>query len=445
MKSENQIKQLANDIRIKPDAVVDERVLAFAEAILAKSTKNQDVIQLRRLSIRRKTMKSPITKLVTAAIVVIACVIGLSMWKSTESGVALADVLTSIDQVTGYMYQMSSTKTTEQGNSTNSTSTVLFSREHGVKTITKYIDPNTSKIIRQDKYWLVGQKPVTLIIVDHNKKTHLSMNYEVGVSEKRVGEEYDDPRTIIKQFLNCDHSSLGQSVVYGVTVEGFQTTDPAYNYEGGFGGQTRLFVAIPEKVDVKIWVDVKTFLPVRVEEEIVTKAGTLNHHVNYDFRWNVLVNASDFEPDIPSDYTNPTGDISFPAITEETAIKGLRLFAELAKHYPANPSTNKWKFDEQVGKLMGYNSWKNLSDDEKTKRNNDVLAPMTAFNWFYCDLVRNKKNPAYYGETVEPGDADKVLLRWRLDEGQYRVIFGDLMAKTVTAEELDKLEKHSSM
>jgi hypothetical protein len=34
-----------------------------------------------------------------------------------------------------------------------------------------------------------------------------------------------------------------------------------------------------------------------------------------------------------------------------------------------------------------------------------------------------------------------VLLRWRLDEGQYRVIFGDLNARTVTPEELARLEQ----
>jgi hypothetical protein len=33
--------RLTKDIQIKPDAVVDERVLTYAETILAKSTKNQ--------------------------------------------------------------------------------------------------------------------------------------------------------------------------------------------------------------------------------------------------------------------------------------------------------------------------------------------------------------------------------------------------------------------
>jgi len=43
--------------------------------------------------------------------------------------------------------------------------------------------------------------------------------------------------------------------------------------------------------------------------------------------------------------------------------------------------------------------------------------------------------------TVTPKDADKVLLRWKVSDNEYRVIFGDLRAKTVTAEQLTELEK----
>jgi hypothetical protein len=47
---------------------------------------------------------------------------------------------------------------------------------------------------------------------------------------------------------------------------------------------------------------------------------------------------------------------------------------------------------------------------------------------------------AYYGKTVGPSDKDKVLFRWKLDDGRYQVIFGDLRAETVTAERLHELE-----
>jgi hypothetical protein len=87
MKSENQIKQLAKDIRIKPDAVVDERVLAFAEAKLAKSIKNQDVAALRRPSIWRTIMKNRITKLATAAVIIIGIGMAVRLIEKTTTPV----------------------------------------------------------------------------------------------------------------------------------------------------------------------------------------------------------------------------------------------------------------------------------------------------------------------------------------------------------------------
>ena len=381
-------------------------------------------------------MKDPIAKLTAAAIIIIACFTGLHFWRSTSSGIALADVLVRIEQVTGYMYQVNST-TTKQGISMSSMSTVLVSQDHGVKTITKVTDPTTGKITRQDKYWLPGQNCVTMIRIDHDKKTYLSMKFEDTTSENHE-EEYHDPRIMIKQFLSCDHTSLGQSILDGITVEGFQTTDLAY--KGGFSEKAHLFAAQHKKVNVKIWVDVNTFLPVRSEEEIVTKAGTHKHDVSYDFRWNVVVNASDFDPNIPDDYANPQGDISVPAFTEEAAIKGLKLFADLAKHYPT--SLNGKEFTEQSRELIGFDasSWKELPNDEKARRNKEILKPIVGLGVFYKVLVEEKKDPTYYGETVSPDDPDKVLLRWKLDGGRYRVIYSDLHAETVSPEKLAELE-----
>ena len=46
----------------------------------------------------------------------------------------------------------------------------------------------------------------------------------------------------------------------------------------------------------------------------------------------------------------------------------------------------------------------------------------------------------YNGKTVTPKDATKVLVRWQLDDGDYRVIFGDLSSATVSPSRLRQLE-----
>ena len=69
------------------------------------------------------------------------------------------------------------------------------------------------------------------------------------------------------------------------------------------------------------------------------------------------------------------------------------------------------------------------------------ISVILGLGMFYEELSEKKKDPAYYGATVGPGDADKVLLRWKLDDGQYRVILGNLGIKNVAPEELADLEK----
>ena len=38
-------------------------------------------------------------------------------------------------------------------------------------------------------------------------------------------------------------------------------------------------------------------------------------------------------------------------------------------------------------------------------------------------------------------DIDAVLMRWKISDGEYRVIFGGLTTENITAEELAELEK----
>jgi len=435
MKSEHQIKQLAKQIRFKPDETVDERVLACAEAVLEKSTKNQDVAALRRPSIRRKFMKSPVTKLAAAAVIIIACVIGLYLWRNTGSGIALADVLTRIEQATCYMYRLRSTITKQQ-NISKWAYTVLITQE-GIKLKSEMMDPEpeNKEFVLPEMYLLPHKN--ALIALSHETKTYISMKFEDTWMESL--KKYNDPTAIIKQILSCNHTSLGQSVIDGITVEGFQTKDPAY--KGGFFGQADLGRE-SEKVDVKIWVDINTFLPVQSEEDILAKDGTYLHEVSSDFHWNVPIDEAGFEPNIPDDYTSPVGDLIFPPTDEENAIKGLRIYADLAGKYPN--SLDKQIIEQEESKKLIWGdtaSWEELTADEITKITNDIVAPILILVDFYKTLVVDEKEPAYYGQSVTPKDSKMLLMRWKVSDNAYRVIFGDLSVKTVTAEELADLEK----
>jgi hypothetical protein len=58
----------------------------------------------------------------------------------------------------------------------------------------------------------------------------------------------------------------------------------------------------------------------------------------------------------------------------------------------------------------------------------------------YEYLLEKGKETAYYGDTVDLKDPNAVLMQWKLPDGRYRIILGDLRERTVTAEELVKLQ-----
>ena len=58
----------------------------------------------------------------------------------------------------------------------------------------------------------------------------------------------------------------------------------------------------------------------------------------------------------------------------------------------------------------------------------------------YESLVEKGKEAVYYGDKADLKDGNAVLVQWKVSDGQYKIISGDLQEKTVSAEELIKLQ-----
>jgi hypothetical protein len=107
------------------------------------------------------------------------------------------------------------------------------------------------------------------------------------------------------------------------------------------------------------------------------------------------------------------------------------LFAELSRLIKGDgPSTKVYRETIQ-----------NLTDEELMNYKLEVVMSVSGLGRFYQTLVQDNKEPAYYGQSVTPEDADQVLMRWKVSDSQYRVIFSNLHAETVTADVLAELEK----
>ncbi len=179
----------------------------------------------------------------------------------------------------------------------------------------------------------------------------------------------------------------------------------------------------------ELWVDPKTGLPVRYLVEIPgLKAGQTLSMVYDQFEWDTPLDPKLFQPDIPADYTRL--DTAMPAMDETALINGLTRFSDLTGKYPKELSMGR-----VIGELMVTLGAKG-SDEQPDKQ---ALAQQSleigAACVFYEKLKAEGGTPEYHGKKVKPGQADAVLVRWKLPDGQWRVVYGDLRVETVASEE----------
>ena len=430
MNSADKIKRLFEKAELSVDPDADEKVFQDIFQAQQKITKKVSAMP----GIWRITMKNPILKIAVAAVVIIACFTGLTIFNKTSS-IALADVLNRIEQISVYMYQMSMSASGQvvAGRPIDQKMdvTILVSHDYGMKMSTEMLTPGSGESMSQEMYMLPQKK--AMIVIMPGQKRYMQMDLDDEMVEQ-TQQQNNDPRLMIKQILECKYESLGISTIDGIEVEGFQTSDP--NYLGGMMGQ----------VDIKIWVDVVTQLPVRSEMNMQMDEIHM-HAVMHDFQWDVTVDATEFEPVIPEDYTTLAGGpIKMPAFDEQTAIRGLELFAELTGQYPEELDLMNIiaKVSEAMGSKLAQERMqqenRDIIEQERTRELTEKIMPITGLAAFYMKLVQDNKAPAYYGNIVTPEDVDQVLLRWKVSDNDYRVIFGDLHTETVDADVLAELE-----
>jgi len=420
---------------------------SLLEAVADEATKQPSPRPTIRLDlIWRTIMKNRTTKLAAAAVIIIAILAGLPFLTNEGPGIALADVLDKINQTHAYMYKMSMKITGNMLPSAQEhTITAIVSDDHGMKWYMDTTDPNTGETMTQEVYLLPQQK--IAITIMPQKKQYMKMTIDDDMLA-RMKQQNNDPRAVIMQIMKCKYTELGRAVIDGVEVQGFRTTDPAFL--SALSGDTT-------SIELTLWVDAENWLPFRSEMEIKSGEKMQISGATYDYRWNVPVQESEFVPVIPEDFKPFLGDgiMKMPGMNEEGAIEGLSRFAEMTGRYPK--TLNMLELAQEIAALKDNQYLKDqlekfkdqMSDqipkDERfnalMKKSMEIMQPLQSIGYFYMILVADKKEPVYYGESVGPDDADMVLLKWKVSDDQYRVIFGDLTAEDVTADQWNELER----
>jgi len=364
-------------------------------------------------------MKSRISKLAAAAVIILAVFLGLNIFNDS-GGVTWAEVLDNVQKVQTYINRMKMTVQSPEG-SQDVDMTFYRSTVYGTRRDSYYKGELISKLYIPAK----GNQGVELV---PSAKQYVNAVF----TDEQIKEiaEKNDPRAIVKEFMCCNrYTKIGQKIIDGIDVEGIEVDHDEF-------GKT-LF----EKGKGRLWVAVDTDLPVRIELEGTSAGGSVQISMIIDgFDWNPGLQASDFEPNIPSDYTLMAQVDLSDSI--EAVVKGLRGFAQIAEgKFPTNldlMTVGKEIRDAFIA--LRQKQGKSL-EEQPTQEEMENMLSIQGACLFYGNLVKEGKDVAYYGDTVTIQDADKVLMRWKITEDQYRVILGDLSTLDVSTDELAELEK----
>ncbi len=243
----------------------------------------QDLAQTRQRepSIWREyIMRNRIIQLAAAAaILAVASVVLYHLGVAPDAtGVAWGEVLAQVQNVPVITYKMKMTIVYPEGRQWRDESDVYIGRQYGSR-IDSYMDGRLYMI----KYLVPARKALLMV----HPQLRRYMEHIITDEQVVATLAQQDPRQWIEWVLSWEHRELGRSEIDGVAVEGIEAKRE-------------------DKEALRLWVDVKTNWPVRIESEgQMMQEGQLrpSHIVLDHFRWDGEIDPSVFEPNIPADYT----------------------------------------------------------------------------------------------------------------------------------------------
>ncbi len=304
MKPADEIENVVKKMSFKAGPEMNKDL--WAETSKARNEFHKTILAPGQNNTRRTIMKSPIVKLAAAAVIIVLVVLGLFEFIGPDktSGVVWAEVVSKVGASRGLIVRctdISSIPSNEDDYSITYTSPRNCRRDF-------YKD---GQIIRTGYVDFTDSETNTLIDVFHIHKLCSTTIYKK--SENGLFLEWRDdwtnPSFLVQNILSAEHSKLGQKTIEGVLCEGIETTDPA------------CFGPLPEqvnnlKVEFRLWVSTETGYPVWYESkmsgEYEGQEWGESESVMDQFQWDVELDPSIFEPNIPPDYER----IQWPGIKE---------------------------------------------------------------------------------------------------------------------------------
>jgi hypothetical protein len=215
--------------------------------------------------------------------------------------------------------------------------------------------------------------------------------------------------TTLQKHPQFEVEELGQQDIAGQRLIGFRATHP--------------------EAEFTIWADLKTALPVRIEQN-EGQMKVICKNIQFD----VPMEDSLFSMDVPEGYKLQQMELDLQGSTEQDFIEGLRIRAEVlgGGQFPDSVAVEDYiKEAPAIGKKLGELG---LSEKEQAD-----LGMKLGRHLLFIRFFKGQGQWHYAGTGVKLGQADKAIF-WYQPKGSqtYRVIYGDLSVKDVAPNELPK-------
>ena len=373
---------------LQPSAQSANRAVERVRRML---TEHEEAPKTKNISIWRIIMKSKITKLAAAAAVIIVAALGIHY--TLSPGITFAQVIQPILNAQTAVFDI--IVGSEEDNGPVIHDMVMGSRIRrtmsNAQGVVSIIDLETGRIL----VLTAGSREAVYI----DLKGLPSIPNYLDTLKNVITELQKSPDFSVEE--------LGEQDIAGQKLVGFHAANP--------------------KLDVTIWADRRTALPVRIEQ-MEGQLKVICRNVQFD----VPMDESLFSMEVPEGYKLQQTELDLMGATEQDFIEGLRVRAEVFGDglFPESVAVEDYiKEAPAMGKKIGELG---LSEKEQTE-----LGMKLAKHLLFIRFFKGQGKWQYAGRGVKFGDAKTPIFWYQPQNSQtYRVIYGDLHVEDMAPDKL---------
>jgi outer membrane lipoprotein-sorting protein len=397
MNSAEKLKKLINKSEVQTSSQMDKRILG--DAFKRMDELREDSQAGTGVNVWRIIMKTKITKIAAAAVIIVAVLIAIHQLAGNGASAVYASVVEQLHNARTMTYSLITQTNIEDAPT--------------VRVDMAFKEPGYMRITTADGY-------LTAIDWARNKGISILPPRKQFIEFEATSYRHDpaqDPFAVIENLRTLPSradAELGEKEIDGRLLQGFRV--------------------IEEGVINTIWVDPGTGELARVVMEFPEAPGM--SVIMTDFQFNIELDDSLFSLTPPEGFERVEIQADVSEVTEQDLIEYLRAWSSWTKDGTFPPTLAGMQLPKVAMEMEKQGKF-GEGQTTQQQRERDQLVMYRGVMFVY--QLPAESNWRYAGENVSYGDADTPIF-WYSPVGSenYRVIYGDLTVEEVLPEDLPR-------